>query len=237
MDIDTAHAHEGRSRFDQALAVLVGAAAVLAAVLVSMQTDFGSRQERAQLRSSRLSVGISELTSVSGLLSTFRGTSLRLSLVPGVEALGRAEAAIEDPALAPREIAVVTALIDAEQRILEVAQAMSEVPTRAPRLDPHTKAVMASIERLVNATLEELEEIARDTSSITGEQNREVEIADRYGRRADRTVFALSLLALGAVLLGLAGVMGSSPPGRIALVAAAVGLTLSLGWGVFAFLA
>jgi hypothetical protein len=229
MDLDTAHAHEGKSRFDRALAVLVGAAAVLAAVLLWMQTDFGTRQERAQLRASRLSVGIAEQLSVSGLLTTFQGTSLRLSLVPAVEALGRALAAGDDPELFARENAVATALTEAQTRIVEVAQAMGDVPTETPGLDPHTKEVMASIERLVNATLEELEDIRRDTSSITGEQNREVDIAEKYGRRGDRTVFALALLALGAVLLGLAGVMGSSPPGRIALVAAAVGLLLSLG--------
>jgi hypothetical protein len=55
-------------------------------------------------------------------------------------------------------------------------------------------------------------------------------LAECYGTRGTRAVFALSLLAIGAVLLGLAGVMGETKTGRISLGASEVALLLSAVW-------
>ena len=62
------------------------------------------------------------------------------------------------------------------------------------------------------------------------ELNDQLALAERYGTRSNRAVFALSLLAIGAVLLGLAGVMGETRTGRISLGASAVALLLSAVW-------
>ena len=62
------------------------------------------------------------------------------------------------------------------------------------------------------------------------ELNDQLALAEQYGTRGNRAVFALSLLAIGAVLLGLAGVMGATRTGRIRSGASAVALLLSVVW-------
>jgi hypothetical protein len=66
---------------------------------------------------------------------------------------------------------------------------------------------------------------------ILEEQNRLVDRADRYGTRQERAMFAIALVAIAAVLLGPAGLVGDGRGGRIALVVAAAALALALGWG------
>jgi hypothetical protein len=72
-----------------------------------------------------------------------------------------------------------------------------------------------------------------DRHPVVLEQNRQVDLAERYGLRGNRAVFALSLLAVAAVLLGLAGVTGDGGTGRPALVSAAVTLAASVGVGLW----
>jgi hypothetical protein len=87
-------------------------------------------------------------------------------------------------------------------------------------VDAHTRAVLA-------LTLD-------DMAGSVEELNDQLAMAERYGIRGTRAIFALSLLAIGAVLLGLAGVMGATRTGRIALGASAVALLLSVGWAAAA---
>jgi hypothetical protein len=44
-------------------------------------------------------------------------------------------------------------------------------------------------------------------------------------------MFAIALVAIAEVLLGLAGLVGDGRGGRVALVVAAAALALALGWG------
>jgi hypothetical protein len=83
-------------------------------------------------------------------------------------------------------------------------------------VDAHTRAVLA-------LTID-------DMAGSVEELNDQLALAERYGTRGSRAVFALSLLAIGAVLLGLAGVMGATRTGRISLGAATVALLLSVIW-------
>jgi hypothetical protein len=50
-------------------------------------------------------------------------------------------------------------------------------------------------------------------------------------------MFGIALVAIAAVLLGLAGLMGEVRPGRVALVAAGASLVLAVGWVVSGFVA
>jgi len=83
-------------------------------------------------------------------------------------------------------------------------------------VDAHTRAV--------------LNQTVGDMAGSVQELNDQLALAERYGTRGTRAVFALSLLAIGAVLLGLAGSMGATRAGRISLGASAVALLLSVVW-------
>ena len=63
-----------------------------------------------------------------------------------------------------------------------------------------------------------------------------MDIADRYGERGNRTLAGLSVLALGAVLVGLAAVLGRGVPGHVVIGAATLSLLAAAGWGVAALL-
>jgi hypothetical protein len=76
-----------------------------------------------------------------------------------------------------------------------------------------------------------------DWAGLLSEQIRQMDIADRYGDRGNRTLFGLSLLALGAVLIGLAAVLGGGLPGRVVISAATLALLAAAVLGLAAFLA
>jgi hypothetical protein len=241
MDVETAGGAEGKSRFERSLAVLVGIAAVLAALLATLQVDSGKREERALLVASRLSVGIFEFIAAEGSVSNFQLGSARESLVPGFLSSGRAGATLEREGqvleeLLPVEATLAMAEAQSQERLLAISERMSEVPADQEGLDHHTREVMSVAKRLLEADLEELEEIRADPTRFVGEQNRQVDVAERYGRRGTRATFALSLLALAAVFLGLAGVTGQGRAGWVGLIVAAGALLLSAGWGASALL-
>ncbi|MBI4261675.1 MAG: hypothetical protein HY658_14050, partial [Actinobacteria bacterium] len=71
---------------------------------------------------------------------------------------------------------------------------------------------------------------------LVAEQNRQIEEARSLGARADRATLALSLLAVGAVLLGLAALIGRGRAALVSLVAGAVVLAGSAAWGGWAAL-
>jgi ribose/xylose/arabinose/galactoside ABC-type transport system permease subunit len=51
-----------------------------------------------------------------------------------------------------------------------------------------------------------------------------------YGTRQERAMFPIALVAIAAVLLGLAGFMGGRT-GRVSMVVAAVALAVAVAWG------
>jgi hypothetical protein len=220
MDVETASDTTGTSRFRRWLAILVGLSAVAAALLSTLQMDSGKREERALLRASRLSVEIFSKIAGSGQLSAFTFTSFHRSLSLGMEGTGLALAGFEIPGASSSEEAIANANVAASERLIPIAESMG-VSTPDAAIDEHTREVMG-------ATVEDL-------TAIVGDQNREVDVAEAYGRRGTRSVFALSVLAIAAVLLGLAGVLGEGRPGTIALVAATTALVLASGLGASAF--
>ena len=65
-------------------------------------------------------------------------------------------------------------------------------------------------------------------------QGHQVDLSNTYGTEQNRSVFALTLVAIAAALLGLAAVLRAGPGGRIALVAGTIALLLSVAWGALA---
>ncbi|MBI4260368.1 MAG: hypothetical protein HY658_07365 [Actinobacteria bacterium] len=220
MDVEAVQASAGRTPYERVLAALVGAAALMAALLATLEMHAGKREERALVMASRLSTAIFEGTAASGVASTFQLSVLKQSIEPGLAGAARLEASLDDPELIDVEFAIAMAQAAAQERIFAVAQAMGAPPGSDSGLDAHTVEVL-------NRPLETLSEVSE-------EQNRQVDLAERFGERSNRAVFALSLVAIAAVLLGVAGVIGRSPAGRVALVSAGAVLVLSAGWGASA---
>lgn len=219
VDLETA-GREGKSRFDRRLAALVGAAAIAAALLATLEMHSGKREERAFTLASRLAVRISTGTAVTGLRTSLQASALTDAAALGLQASERAIAALEDGD--PETIAVAAADERASQRLLELAEGLTEDPSPESGLDPVTRDALAATNR--------------ELTRLVEEQNRQVDLAERYGARENGAIFALSLLAVAAVLLGLAGLVGEGRQGTRLLAVAAVTLLVSLGWGAVAVL-
>ncbi len=215
------HRGSSRSRFERALAILAGLAAVLAAVLATLQVDASRWEEQAMVNATRLAVRVFEASAATGLLSMYQFQAEREATLLGIDASTRDLLTAQAPAVAAAQRALATAEARAAERLTVAGEAMSRAPGEASPVDAHTRAVLALTVDDMAASVEELSD--------------QLVLAERYGTRGNRAVFALSLLAIGAVLLGLAGVMGATRTGRISLGASAVALLLAVVWAGAAF--
>jgi hypothetical protein len=223
MDIETVAEAEGRSpRFRRWLAVLVGLVAVTAALLAALESDSGRREEEALVRSSRGSVQIFAEIAGSAPRTQFAANSLRRALQTDIGA--NARVAVTRGA-SPQVLEIALAMSEAETaaagRYAEAVRAMARVPPEAS-LDPTTRVLLTSDLRHVRGVLEE--------------QNHQADLADRYGTRQERAMFAIALVAISAVLLGLAGLVGDRRSGVMSLSVAGVALLVAIGWGASALL-
>jgi hypothetical protein len=222
MDLDTIAETEALSPAARRwLAILVGVAAVTAALLAAFEADSGRREELAFVRASRSSIQIFAELAGSTPRNEFALAGVRGALQTEVGANGRLLVSAE---ASPEAFAVVAAMSEAESaaaaRYQDAVQAMARVPPDAP-IDPATRTILTS----------DLDRIRR----ILAYQNRQVDVADVYGTRQERAMFSIALVALAAVLLGLAGLVGARRGGRLALVAAASALVLAVGWSASSF--
>jgi hypothetical protein len=222
LDIEAVSEVSGQTRFDRWLAVLVGAAAILAALLATLQVDSGKQEERALLMASRLSVRIFEETAGGSPRFSFQINSLQQATTLAISATAAQIAVLGLPETAEAIQARAEADVKASERLMAIAQTMGEVPPASSGIDSTTRHVMGSG--------------PLDWAGLLTEQLRQMDIADRYGERGNRTLFGLSLLALGAVLIGLAAVLGRSVPGRVVLGAATLALLAAGAWGVAALI-
>jgi hypothetical protein len=222
LDVETVAEVSGRTRFDRWLAVLVGAAAILAALLATLQVDSGLQEERALHMASRLSVRIFEETAGSSPRFSFQINSLQHATTLAIGATAAQIAVLDMPETADAIQARAEADVRASERLMAIGQSMGDVPPAASGIDAATRDVLASD--------------PLDWAGLLSEQLGQMDIADRYGERGNRTLFGLSLLALGAVLVGLAAVLGGGLPGRVVLAAATLALLAAAAWGVAALL-
>ncbi|HYU57300.1 MAG TPA: hypothetical protein VEO00_04530 [Actinomycetota bacterium] len=222
MDVEVTATPTGKTSFEKWLAVLVGLAAVVASLLATLQTHSSKREELSLEIANRLSVAIFERIAGSAPVQSFSLASSQDALTVGLNGTARLIAAFDHPDVAETAVAIGNASNAASDRLVRLATTMGTPPGEESGVDAHTREVAAATDDQLNA--------------LVAEQNRAVDVANRFGERGNRAVFGLSLLALGAVLLGLAGVVGEGGAGRIAIVAGSAALGLSILWGASALL-
>jgi hypothetical protein len=220
MDVELAH-KTAQARFNKALSVLVGLSALAASLLAVLDVHSGRRQEQALNRSSRLSVDIFGRLAGSTQPQALAFQVLQLSNLNTLKGTQRSLSAFMRPETFDFEFTLAGADRRVGSRLLALARSLRETPDPSSGLDATTRDVIAT-------------RIA-DVEVLVAEQNRQIDLADKYGERGTRAVYALSLLALAAVLLGLSAVAGVRG-GGITAVLGAVALLAAAGWGGSALL-
>jgi hypothetical protein len=220
MDIELASKAAGTNRFEKALAVLVGLAAVAAALLGTLEVDSNKRQEQAQAEGVRLTVQIFGTLAGSAPPADAGAQASQAAILRGLQASARRLAAAPLPATAGFE----AALADADQRASDdmgpVADSVAKAPDEASGVDPVARTV-------INSTTD-------DATALLVRQNRVLDTANRFGSRGSRAVFGISNLALAAVLLGLSAVLGPENRGAITLGLGALALLGAVASGASA---
>jgi hypothetical protein len=220
MDIEVVHKAAGVDRFERALAVLVGLAAVVAALLGTLEVDSNKRQEQAQADGVRLTVQIFGTLAGSAPAADEGTQAGQVAILRNLQATARRLAANPLPATAGFE----SALADADQRAADdlgaVVDSVSTPPDAASGVDPVTRTVIAST--------------TDDASKLLARQSRVLATANRFGSRGSRAVFGISILALAAVLFGLSAVLGRANRGSVTLALGAVALVGAAAMGASA---
>jgi hypothetical protein len=220
MDIELAHKTAGKTRFEKWLALLVGLAAVAAAVLGTLEVDSNKLQEQAQARSSRLAVEIFGRLAGSASAQDAGLMAQQAAALRDLQATGRRIETETRPATADFETALADADHNAATQLAALAQAVSDLPGPQSGVDPVTRSVVATTTDQVTA--------------LVKQQNHLIDVANRFGNRGSRGVFAITILALAAVLLGLSAVLGADGHGSVTLVLAGLALIASAGLGASA---
>jgi hypothetical protein len=200
---DSAAGLRAERRFDLVAAVLIGAIAILAAVLSVVQISSSQGANRADLESARLAADLSARIAVSGEAVDSAGGLQQAALMVGMEAVAREEAGLQysDPGSS-----AVGAAEQSAYKKLQAELADTSATTGGAPVDPYTAG-------LLNATTQQLIAEVR-------EQNHQVDLANAASLSEQLAVLGLSFLALSGVLTGLAAVLRESRGGRIALSAA-----------------
>jgi len=210
-------------RFKRTLSILVGIAAIAAAGLSWVETDSGRKEEQAFVNASRGALDIFVKLAASAPRAQFEGNALRRAVV--VQAEGTAGVVATDFRSDTFQASLAKAAADekAGRRLAKIAKQMSAAPEDSSGLDP--------------ATLETLQ-ISSPTQIIdlVEQQNAYLDDANVVGTRQEHSFFSLGLVATGAALIGLAGLMGASRAGWISLFTSAAALTFAILWTGIAFL-
>jgi hypothetical protein len=219
VEIETA-VPQGRlsPRFKLWLAILVGTAAVSAAFLSWLEADAGRKEDRALVDASRRGVEVFVKLGASGPRFQFELNAARQSTLLDASAASRAAATSVE--LLPVQVAIASSIAEnnTSKELLDVSKRLRRLPLTAPGLD---EAASESLRIRTQADVEPIYEA----------QELALADAELFGARQERAMYGLSLVAVAASLLGLAGLLGSGRGGRIALTTAAVTLALALGAG------
>jgi hypothetical protein len=207
------------TRFEQTLAVLVGLTALVASLVATLELDSGRKGDRAAILGARLPVQIFEGIASSQNRSDFHLNTERQASALAIEALARQSSSLQENALDFEQL-IARADLAASRRLRVAAMEMA-------RIDPESRGVDSHTAKTILVTTKEL----RNQVEIQGSV---IDRANKYSGRDGKAVFALSLVAIAAALLGLAAVLKAGPGGRIALTAGALALALSVAWGSLA---
>lgn len=222
MDIEVAHSVEGKRPLHKWLALLVGLSAVVAASLATLDLHSSKRYEDFSSRSSRLSVELFGRIAGSSFPFTDEGIGTQMALFRQIQGTAREVVSTLEPSAQGFEAGIATADKATAERLTALAQAVGQVPPPESGVDPLTRSVIGTTED--------------DLRALGTRQNQLLDEATRYGNRSSRAVFALSLVALATVLLGLAAVMGERSGAAPLVGGAGVLLLVAIGWGLTAFL-
>ena len=211
---------EVESRFHQSVSVVVGLVAVLASLLAILEADAHRRNDIAGSRATRLSTQIFAETAASSPYFSFRVSTLQDATGLALQGTARTIAAFSRPGIQGVEASRAAAEHAAAKRATAIAHEMGKLPTEKDGVDEATRVAVAS-------TPARLRQIVR-------RQNEAVDAAERYARRETRAILGLSLSATAAALLGLAGLLGSSRPGRLLLLIALLAMLGAIASGATA---
>lgn len=200
---DSAAELRAEKRFDLVAAILIGAIAVLAALLAVIQIGASQAATRADLEAARLASDLSARISASQMATDSSLGAQQTAIVLGLESVARQLAGLENNDAT--STAVGAAQQSAYQKLTAALTATSETSGGAP-VDLYTAGLLGA------TTQQLLTELA--------EQNHQVDVAAAASTHEQRAVLGLSLLALAGVLTGLAAVLREGRGGRISLTAA-----------------
>jgi hypothetical protein len=209
------------SSFDRALGWLIGVAALTTALLLVVQVDRSADGARAQVRSAIVS---SELTTGMGAtaeVALFRLASSERAVLGGMAGTSRLMAGLE--ARDEGGLARAEAESAAAERLVTIAESMAAFPSQGGPLDTYAQAMLTM-------TGDELSALVAERTSLLEVQ------APRVDRQGSLAVSALSLVALAAVLGGLAAALRHGRAGRLTLMAGFLVLAMAVALGVGAFL-
>ncbi|MGD0018166.1 MAG: hypothetical protein ABSD62_02845 [Candidatus Limnocylindrales bacterium] len=198
---DAAAGLRAERRFDLLAAVLIGAIAMLAAVLAVIQIGSGQTSGRAQIEAARLTADLTARLEVSAMAQNEAVVEQQGALALSLQGVGRQIAGLQytdDGAGAIGETERQAATD------LAAALAATSATSGGSPLDSYTSG-------LVKATTQQL-------WAEVNEQNRQVDIANDASGRNSRSILGLSFLALAGVLTGLAAVLREGRAGWFALL-------------------
>jgi hypothetical protein len=208
-------------RFRAALSALVGAAAVLAAFCAWIQSDASRKQNDALVTGARQAVELVGKVSASQLrLGAGDNAAQVADQLDNRAGLHRD---LAGSGISPGSDALARGDATTARRLAETFGRATSARGAGGVLD--------------EATADSLRTSVFALGTLLGEQNRAIERAGDESTRQSRASFALALTAVAAALLGLAGLIGASLAGRVALGSAWIGLTLALAWSAAALLA
>lgn len=227
-DEDEVDAAEPRRRFTAGfkvwVAVLVGATAISAVTLAWVEAENGRRGDAALIDATRQALAVFVDLGASGPRYQFELDSIRRSTTLDARSTARtATVSTEDLEAFRVALGLATADNAASRRLLEVSQHMQALPDGAEGLD----------ERASQALRVRSEE---DVEGLYEAQAAALHRADVVGVRQLRALYGLSLVAIAASLVGLAGLLGSGRGGFLAIGSAAGMLVLALGVGFSGYL-
>lgn len=222
MEVDVAHGVEEAGPRKKWLAVLLGLSAVLAAALATLDLHSSKQYEDRVNQAARASADVFGRIAGSSFPVTAEAISLQAAGLRSIEATSRQLLSTVEPAISRWEAAMAQADKAAADRLQQLADSIGDVPGPDSGVDPFVRDVVGTeTDRLL---------------ALSERQNRLLDEATRYSNRSSRAVFALSLVALATVLLGLAAVMAARSGAAPLIAGAGVLLLVGAGWGATAFL-
>lgn len=205
VDYDALKETASGGRFERLTALLIGLIAIVAAVLVVIQTTASLDEARGNAVARRLASEITTRLIASGSLQAYGAINGQRALLVSLEGNSRAIVAFGTGDVAQQAIGEAATV--AGDRLTSIALAMGATPDEDSPLDPYARMVLAGTTDEILAILER-QNAAADAAAVASD-------------RSSRAVMGLSLIALAGVMAGLAAVVGPGRAGRALLL---------LGW-------